>query len=167
MGGLWWWVRAGSAREITDACAEVEVVTDPGAVRRAEADASLEEVDLAALPADSVLAGLRARRDAQRGRPGFGALVGRERVYLRMPFRDDAAGGPPDPVDYLLELGPDGRWIRQVELAPDGGLRMSADDWPINPPFDLYDPELAGLEIDARTFEDSWRRARPAPGEDG
>ncbi|MFC7327103.1 hypothetical protein [Marinactinospora rubrisoli] len=158
MGGLWWWVRANSAREILDTCSEVEVVTDPETVRRYANDSHLEEFDLAALPPDSPLAKMRAQRDRQRGRPGFGALVGRDRVYLRMPFGDDSGT-----VDYLLELGPDGRWVRQVELAPDGGLRMSAGDWPINPPFDLYDPDLAELEIAAGEFEDAWRRARPDP----
>lgn len=35
MGGLWWWILASSAEEITASFAEVEVVGDPEAIARA------------------------------------------------------------------------------------------------------------------------------------
>lgn len=103
------------------------------------------------------LDGLRAERDAQRGRPGFGALADREVVYLR----DDEDGD--EPAVYLMEIGSDGRRIRQVELGEDGSvLRSGPDDWPFNPPaVDLFDPELVDQEISRDEFEEWWVRARP------
>jgi hypothetical protein len=157
MGGLWWWVWASSAQEIVDTCAEVEVVTEPDAVRRAETW-SLEEFDLGVLPLDSSLASLRAQRDQQRHLPGFGAVAGRDRVCLRLPPDDG------EDVVRLIELGPDGRRIRQVEIASDGtAVQVNAEDLPFNPPFDLFDPQYAPMEIDRDEFEDAWGRARPDP----
>ncbi|GAA2079821.1 hypothetical protein GCM10009801_37700 [Streptomyces albiaxialis] len=161
MGALLWWMWAPSAREIAETYAEVEVVADP-ASRGLD---GLDEVRIDDPGQDPALTSFRARRAAQRGHPAFGALAGRERVWLR---RREEDAGPEDP-SYLLELGPDGRWLRQVEVAPDGtSVRSTSDDWPINPPCDLYDPELAESAIPAETFEEAWRRARPeSDGETG
>ncbi|MFI0911931.1 hypothetical protein [Streptomyces abikoensis] len=157
MGGLWWWVRARSAREVLETFAWVEVVTDPETVVWRAGDGSLEEVDVDAVAMPPGLDGLRAERDAQRGRPGFGALADREVVYLR----DDEDGD--EPAVYLMEIGSDGRRIRQVELGEDGSvLRSGPDDWPFNPPaVDLFDPELVDQEISSDEFEEWWVRARP------
>lgn len=46
MGALWWWIRAGSAAEITSAFAEVEVIDDPATVHAVESW-SLDELDIA------------------------------------------------------------------------------------------------------------------------
>jgi hypothetical protein len=152
MGGLWWWVWAESAQEIVRACAEVEVVTDPDVVERAETW-DLDEVHLDA-PDPNPLSDLRAQRDAQRGQPGFGALTGRDRVYLRR--QED-----PEEDVFLMELGPDGRRLRQVEIDSAGGaVQTSPDDWPFNPPWDLYDPRYASWEISRDDFEQAWHRAR-------
>ncbi|MEV0398492.1 hypothetical protein [Actinoallomurus sp. NPDC050550] len=157
MGGLWWWIRASSAQQIVDTFAEVEVVADPDAVARAEAW-SLDEVDIDAPSLDSALTALRDQRNGYRDQPGYGALVGRDRVYLDMP---DEEG---EDARYLVEFGPDGRWLRQVALTSDGpGTKSESGDWPINPPLDLYDPKYAAMEIDAGEFEEEWGRALPDP----
>lgn len=156
MGGLWWWVRARSADEIIETCAEVEVVDDPEVVRRMVAEGDLEEVDLDALEPGSALAGLRDQRSSYRGKPGYGELVGLERVHLRIPHEDD------DDAVWLAEFGPDGRWTRQVEVRPGRRpVRRSAEDWPINPPIDLYDPKYVEHRMDAAEFEKAWEGARP------
>jgi hypothetical protein len=60
-----------------------------------------------------------------------------------------------------MEIGPDGRRIRQVEFADDGtAIKTYADDWPFNPPIDLFDPRLAEWEIDRDDFERAWAVAR-------
>jgi hypothetical protein len=152
MGGLWWWIWAESAQEVVNTLAEVEVVTDPETMNRA-AEWSLAEVDLDRVDGDAALAELHGQRDEQRGQPGFGALAGRQRVFLRLPDEDDDA-------IYLAELGADGRRLRQVEVRPDGTrYKSTAEDWPFNPPFDLYDPRYAAMEIEARDFEEAWRQA--------
>jgi len=154
MGALWWWVWARSAQEIVLALAEVEVVDDPDSIAEAETW-SLEEVDLDASDPNS-LSDARAERDAQRDQPGFGALVGRERVYLSEPEEYD------DGVTvYLSELGPDGRKLRQVEIGPDGrAIKTDESDSPINAPLDLYDPQYVALEIDNAAFEAAWDQAQ-------
>ncbi|GKQ40704.1 hypothetical protein ALMP_72270 [Streptomyces sp. A012304] len=155
MGGLWWWVWADSAEAIVSACAEVEVITDPEDVVRAETW-DLEEVHLDA-PDPNPLSSLRAKRDAQRGQPGFGVLAGRERVYLR--WQEDG-----EEEVLLMEFGPDGRRLRQVESRPDGdAIRTTAEDWPFNPPFDLHDPQWVSMEIGPDDFEAAWQRARREP----
>lgn len=155
MGGLWWWVWAESAEQIVRTCAEVEVVTDSEAVARAQTWA-LEEVHLDA-PDPNPLSGFRAERDAQRGRPGFGVLAGRERVYVR--WQEDG-----DEEVFLMELGPDGRRLRQVEIgAGCDAVKTSAQDWPFNPPCDLYDPQYASLEISSDDFERAWHQAHRDP----
>ncbi|GAA2781956.1 hypothetical protein [Crossiella cryophila] len=157
MGGLWWWIRARSAEEIVLTLAETEVITDPGQLSAA-ASWSLAEVDIDEVDGDPALAELRAERDGQRDQPGFGALVGRPLVYLS--DQDD----PEDDSVYLVELGPDGRRLRQVEVRPDGGHERSTErDWPFNPPFDLHDPRFAAMEIDVEVFERAWRGAAEAP----
>ncbi|ATZ29206.1 hypothetical protein SLAV_37205 [Streptomyces lavendulae subsp. lavendulae] len=156
MGGAWWWVHARSARDVLETFAWVEVVTDPEAASRFEHD-GLEEVDIEASLMPPGLEGLRAERDAQRGREGFGALADRDIVYLRRRWdeEDDEA------VVHLMEVGSDGRRIRQVELAEGGtALRSGPDDWPFNPPIvDLFDPALADQEISRAEFEDEWIHA--------
>ncbi|MEY2229230.1 hypothetical protein [Streptomyces sp. BF23-19] len=156
MGGLWWWwVWAGSAEEIVSACAEVEVIANPDAVKRAEAW-GLEEVHLDA-PDPNPLSSFRAKRDAQRGQPGFAVLVGRDRVHLRWPECEDGEV-------FLMELGPDGRRLRQVEIGPDGGaVKTSVENWPFNAPFDLHDPWYVAMEIGCDDFEDAWHRAHREP----
>ncbi|MFM9633786.1 hypothetical protein ACKI10_40270 [Streptomyces galilaeus] len=156
MGGTWWWVHARSAQQVLETLAWVEVVTDLETVARFE-DEELEEVDIDASLMPPGLEGLRAERDAQRGREGFGALADRDIVYLRRRWDEE----DDEPVVYLMEVGSDGRRIRQVELAEDGtALRSGPDDWPFNPPIvDLFDPALAGQEISQREFEDQWTRA--------
>lgn len=155
MGGLWWWVWAGSAEEIVSACAEVEVVTNPDAVGRAETW-DLEEVHLDA-PDPNPLSRFRARRDAQRGQPGFAVLVGQDRVYLRWPETEEGEV-------FLMELGPDGRRLRQVEIGPNGSaVKSSVDDWPFNAPFDLHDPQYLAMEIGRDGFEAAWQRAHREP----
>jgi hypothetical protein len=61
-----------------------------------------------------------------------------------------------------MEVGSDGRRIRQVELADDGtAVRSGPEDWPFNPPIvDLFDPALVAQEISRGEFEDHWARAR-------
>ncbi|MGW5216095.1 hypothetical protein ACWEQO_34055 [Streptomyces sp. NPDC004051] len=60
-----------------------------------------------------------------------------------------------------MELEPDGRRVRQVEISRHGGsVKTGVEDWPFNPPFDLHDPHYASLEIGPGDFEEAWRRAR-------
>lgn len=54
------------------------------------------------------------------------------------------------------------RRLRQVEQCPDGDA-LRTEDWPLNPPIDLRDPQYSPMEISAEAFEDAWRRARPDP----
>lgn len=159
MGGLWWWIHARSVREVLETYAEVEVVDDPAAVARAEGWDLVEvAIDAAVLPAG--LDTLRAKRDRQRARPGFGALADRQVVFLRQASDDD------EPATYLMEIGPDGRRIRQVEIAEDGtAVKTDEEDWPLNPPIvDLFDPELPDQEIDREEFERAWTAARHEDG---
>ncbi|MFK0195871.1 hypothetical protein [Kitasatospora sp. NPDC090308] len=158
MGGSWWWVRARSAREVLEGLAWVEVITDPETVARFERE-ELEEADIDASQMTSGLDALRAERDAQRGREGFGVLADRGIVYLRRRWDEEGEG----PVDYLMEVGADGRRLRQVEVPESGAaLRSGPDDWSFNPPVvDLFDPALAGQEISRSAFEEQWTRAHP------
>lgn len=120
MSGVWWWTRAQSAREVTERLAEVEVVEDLEVIERAGAW-DLEETDIDASVLPGGLEEPRARRDAQRGRPGFGVLADRAVVHLRL-------GGLCEDGDRsvcLVEVGGDGRRLRQVELTGDGtALRL-------------------------------------------
>ncbi|XVV16279.1 hypothetical protein ACQP2X_18555 [Actinoplanes sp. CA-131856] len=151
MGGLWWWIHARSADEIVETFAELEVVGDPEIVARFAGDDDVDEVDIDAPVMPAGLDGLREERDAQRGRPGYGVLAGREVVHLKRPWEGD--------VVYFEELGPDGRRLREVEVNPDGTvIRTGPDDWPFNPPTDLRDPDLVQWEISAAEFEQAWER---------
>lgn len=158
MGGRWWWVRARSARQVLETFAEVEVVDLAESIEWARAQ-DLEEVDVDDRRTPTSLDDLRARRDGQRRRPGFGALVGKPVVHLRLRG-EDLYG---DSSTYLIEVGPDGRRLRQVELTPDGdALRSGPEDWVFNPPVvDLFDPDLVGKQISRHEFEPAWHRARP------
>ncbi|MGW2325286.1 hypothetical protein ACWC5C_05920 [Streptomyces sp. NPDC001700] len=162
MGGVWWRIRARSEREILETFAWVEVVTDPEIVARF-ADQELDEADIDAPHMPAGLDDLRAERDAQRGREGFGALADRDIVHLRRRWDEDDE----EPVVYLMEVEPDGRRTRQVELAEDGtAVRSGPDDWVFNTPIvDLYDPALVGEEITRTEFEAHWARARQADAE--
>lgn len=162
MGGVWWRVRARSEREVRETFAWVEVVTDPEIVARFEGE-ELDEVDVDDPRMPAGLDSLRAERDAQRGREGFGALADRDIVHLRRRWDEE----DDEPVVYLMEVESDGRRIRQVELAEDGtAVRSGPDDWPFNPPIvDLFDPALEGQEISRTEFEEHWARARPADAE--
>ncbi|KPM53671.1 hypothetical protein CcI49_35800 [Frankia sp. CcI49] len=157
MSELWWWVRARSAQEIVERIAEVEVVTQPEAVQRA-ATWDLTEVALDAPHLPSPLKELRKQRDAQRGHPDFAACAGRALVHLCRRWEGEDGV---DPASYYLEVGPDGRRLRQVEVRDDGtSVRSGPDDWAFNPPVvDLYAPEAAAWEINSEEFEAQWRRA--------
>jgi hypothetical protein len=156
MGGLWWWINARSAREIVETFAETEVVENPEDVARCARYADIEvDVDAETMPPG--LDELRQQRDAQRGRPGFGALAGRDVVYLRRPW--DAADDP-EPGVYVEEIGADGRRRRLVELYDNGtALRSGPDDWLAVARIDLHDPDLVPCEIEPDEFERIWRQA--------
>ncbi|MFE6189286.1 hypothetical protein ACFQ6U_33165, partial [Streptomyces sp. NPDC056465] len=111
MGGVWWWVHARSAREVLETFAEVEVIDSPDAIERADGD--LDEVDIDEPTMPPGLDGLRAKRDIQRGRPGFGALADKSIVHLRRRWGVDGDA----PAIYRMEVGSDGRGLRQVELS--------------------------------------------------
>ncbi|WP_197288963.1 hypothetical protein [Nocardia sp. NRRL S-836] len=154
MGGLSWWIWAESAEQIVLTLAEAEVITDPDALAQAE-QWGLDELELSEVDRDPALRLMREERAQQRGKPGFGVLAGRERVYLRT-FEEG--------LTYLVEIGQDGRQLRQVEVKADGTLLSSAmGGWPINPPIDLHDPRYVPMEITEREFEDAWSRAVPDP----
>jgi hypothetical protein len=53
MGGCWWWVQARSRREILETFAEVEVVTDPEVIARADSDLDEVDIDAATMPRGS------------------------------------------------------------------------------------------------------------------
>lgn len=102
---------------------------------------------------------LRAKRDAQRALPGFGAFADRAVLHLRRRWDGDDGV---DPATYLMEIGSDGRRLRQVEQADDGtAIKSDPNDWPFNPPVvDLFDPELVEMEISQDEFEEAWLRAK-------
>jgi hypothetical protein len=160
MGGAWWWVRARSAREVLEAFAEVEVIDRPDTIAWAVAE-DLAEVDIDAEVMPPGLDSLRAKRNAQRTCDGFGALADRTVVYLRRQWAGDDDGDT-DPMIYLMEVGADGRRLRQVEIGEDGAaIRSGPEDWHFNPPVvDLFAPELVGLQISRDDFEAAWLRAR-------
>ena len=83
MGGSWWWIRASSAEEITDAFAEVEVISDPETIARVRAW-DLDELDIEDAKRGK-LASFHEARLRQRQDPSFGRLFGKDRVYLRLP----------------------------------------------------------------------------------
>ncbi|GAB3885031.1 hypothetical protein GCM10029964_047050 [Kibdelosporangium lantanae] len=145
MGGLWWWVNAESAEQIVLTLAEVHVVTDPRF-----ADDTLPEVDLDG-PLPPPLDKFRATRTEQRKDPRFGALAGRDRVYVRLPADDDPGGR------WYAELGPDGRIVRQVMILGSGEvIRSDETELPINPPYDLWAPGIVDWEMDEAEFADIW-----------
>src|SRR5262249_30582711 len=134
------------------AFAEVEVITDPATIRAVESW-PLDELDIAEA-ASGPLAALSQKREQQRQDPAFGALLGKNRVYLRLPDPEEPAAW------WLTEHDPAGRRLRQIELRPDGtAVASSAADWPMNPPFDLGDPQFASSEISGDEFEQAWQRA--------
>jgi hypothetical protein len=152
MGALWWWVKAPSAAAITETFAEVEVIDDPAIVRRAQSR-SFDELDMADA-ASGPLADLYQRRQQQRHDPEFGKLLGKGRVYLRLPDPEEPAAW------WLTEHDEGGRRLRQIELLPDGtAIATSATDWEFNPPFDLGDPQFAAHEIGRAEFEQAWEHA--------
>jgi hypothetical protein len=65
-----------------------------------------------------------------------------------------------------VEVGGDGRRLRQVELTEDGtALRSGPEDWVFNPPaVDLFEPGLPEKEMDREEFEAQWHRARHDDG---
>ena len=149
MSGMWWWIRARSADEIVLTYANVEVVEDPKWQEHASTW-SVDDVDIDESGEEGeLLSSLRQKRDRQRTQPGFGALAGRDRVYLKRPT---------DVGTSLTEHGPDGRRLRQVDVGP-GGKVSRVDHFVLNPPYDLYDPELSPWEISAEEFEEAWGNA--------
>lgn len=157
MGGSWWWVRARSVREVLETFAEVEVIEAPEAIEQAE-EWDLEEVDVDASTMPAGLDELHAKRQEQRHLPGFGALADRTIIYLRRRWDGDDGV---DPAVYLMEIGTDGRRLRQVELTENGhAFKSDPDDWAYNPPVvDVFDPELKDMEISRDDFETAWHRA--------
>ncbi len=152
MGALWWWIRADSTADILAVLADVEVVDDVQ-MRQSVQSWELEEFDLADAVAGP-LASFAERRARQRRDPAFGRLLGRNRVYLRMTDPSE------DPGVWFTEHDPAGRRLRQVEVRPDGTAEATTDeDWPLNPPFDLGEPEYARMEISKDEFEQVWQRA--------
>ena len=113
----------------------------------------LDEFDLADA-ARGPLADLYQKRERQRRDPAFGKLLGRDRVYLRLPDPEEPA------TWWLTEHDPAGRRLRQIELRPDGtAITGKAADWPMNPPFDPGDPQFASNEIPREEFDQAWERA--------
>lgn len=156
MGGLWWWILASSADAITAAFAEVEVVSDPERIAQARTW-NLSELDIDDAKRGE-LASFYETRERQRLDPGFGRLLGKDRVYLRLPDPEE------EDTEWLTEHGPDGRRLRQVELRTDGtALTGDREDWPMNPPFDLGDPWLAAHEISRAEFERAWEQGTSDP----
>jgi hypothetical protein len=156
MGGVWWWILASSAEEITAAFAEVEVVGDPERIARARTW-DLDELDIEDAKRGR-LANFYETRQRQRKDPAFGRLLGKDRVYLRLPDPDGQE------TEWLTEHGRDGRRLRQVELRGDGtALTTDRDSWPMNPPFDLGDPQFAAREISQAEFEQVWEQGTPDP----
>lgn len=158
MGGAWWWVHARSEQEVLETFADVEVVHTE--TTRAEAEAwDLDEADVDGPTTPPGLAEARAERDAQRGLPGFGALAGRDLLYLSRRWDEDE--NDDDPIVHLMEVDPDGRRLRQVELTVDGAaFRSTPEDWSFNPPcVDRYDPAWVPFVIDREEFEARWARA--------
>jgi hypothetical protein len=152
MGALWWWIHAESASDITDALAEVEVVEDPD-IRLMVESWDLEEFELAEAAAGP-LAQFSQQRAEQRSDPSYGRLLGKVRVYLRLA--DPAV----DPGEWFSEHDQTGRRLRQVEARADGTFEATtATDWPMNPPFDLGDPQYASMEITQEEFEQVWEDA--------
>ncbi|WP_067713524.1 hypothetical protein [Nocardia yamanashiensis] len=157
MGGLWWWMQARSAREIAETFAEVRVIDDWARLAEAE-DWELDEVDIDE-PGDSALNSFRAKRLVQRSRPGFGMVADREVLHTRQ--RWEGEDGVPA-ADYLTEITR-GYRTRQVEIRDSGeAIRTGLDDFPLNPPIDLWDPDLVDSQITAEEFESAWGRAVPA-----
>lgn len=146
----WWWVLASSSQEVLETFAEVEVVYDAELLEQA-LHLTLDETTIDAPDLPPGLRDLRNQRRAQRGRPGFGVLVGRGIVHVR---QSEGA------FISLMELGPDGHRLREVAIAGDGTvLRSGADEWPRNPPVDLYDPDLVRQTISRDEFEFVWAAA--------
>jgi hypothetical protein len=151
--------RSSSPEEITSAFAEVEVIEDRAAIRRAS---SWGPPDLTVAQAIAgPLADLHEIRRRQKQDPSFGKLLGQSRIYLRL--RD------PDANDgiWYSEHDQAGRRIRQVEARPDGTMEATRrGDWPLNPPYDLADPRIASCQISPEEFEEAWRQAT-GPGSQG
>jgi hypothetical protein len=152
MGSLWWWIRAPSAAAIAETFAEVEVIEDAAIVRRAQSR-SFDELGMADA-ASGPLADLYERRQRQCHDPEFGKLLGKSRVYLRLPDPEEPA------TWWLTEHDAAGRRLRQIEVRPDGtAILTSAADWTFNPPFDLGDPQFTSYEISSAEFEQAWGHA--------
>lgn len=150
MGGLWWWVRAGSADEILDAIAEVEVITDQEIIDRMVADGvEIAEFELAGLQADSALAKLADRRVGQRRHPAYGVMVG------RTPFHIRTEGAQVVVLTEIGESSQPGRIVRQWR----DGRAERFESRPMVGTFDIRDPELPDLLIDADEFEFTWQLA--------
>jgi hypothetical protein len=157
MGGLWWWIRASSADEITAAFAEVEAISDPEVIARARTW-ELSELDIEDAKRGE-LATFHETRQRQRQDPAFGRLFGKDRVYLRVPDEDGQE------TEWLTEHGPDGRRLRQVELRADGtALTSDLENWPFNPPIDLGDARLVAYEISKSEFDRAWEQGTPDTG---
>ncbi|WP_067814224.1 hypothetical protein [Nocardia inohanensis] len=156
MGGLWWWVQARSAREVAETFAETQVIEDRERLAVAQ-EWELDEVDIDGL-ADSALNSLRIKRLAQKNRAGFGMLADREVLFTRQRWTGE--DGVPA-ADYLTEIT-NGYRTRQIEIRDNGvAIRTGLDDFPLNPPIDLWDPDLADREITAEEFEKAWAEAVP------
>ncbi|WP_121391884.1 hypothetical protein [Actinokineospora cianjurensis] len=155
MSTVLWWVWADSATRIRETVAEVGVRAD-AALTEASAE-QVEVVEFDAIGDHDILGPLCRQRQEQRQQAGFGALVGRGVVYLRMEHDGDA---------YLMEIDPDGTRTRQVEVTDTGeSYRTTEADYVFNPPLDLYDPQYALMEIEVAVFDQAWAVAVPDPGD--
>lgn len=150
MGALYWWIEAPSSDAIIQRYAEVEVVDLSGIDPTRFTDiASLSIGD----PAPPSLSGLEDQRRIQRGKPGYGVLVGRGKVYLRQDYLEERE-------TYLVEYDENGYRTRQIMQSADGSLERSGpEDWLFNPPEDLWNPDLASCEIPREEFDSLWARA--------
>ncbi len=105
MGGAWWWVHARSAREVLETFAEVEVVDSPDVIRRADLDLPDVDIDEPTMPPG--LDGLRAKRDAQRNRPGS-AIVPSRAGDLPSPVSGTSTGRTKHRAAHVLADPPPG-----------------------------------------------------------
>ena len=157
MSDVLWWITAPSETAITDSFADVQVEHDP-AVLQSVKSWGLAELTLAEA-ATGPLQGLWEQKRLQRLDPRFGKLKGVDRLYFRLVDPDEPDSGE----EWLSEHDAQGWRLRQVERRTNGAA-IRTSDWPMNPPWDLGDPNLVDAEITADEFETAWDAAVPDDG---
>jgi len=152
MGALYWWIDAPSADDIIRTYAEVVILDDANAARH-------DNIPIVAIDDKTHQPGLDDLRDlraGQIGHPQFGALVGRGIIFLRRPDYIEEGS------IYYIEYDPQGYRTRQVEIDAKGdAVRTGPEDWWLNPPEDLWNPELVQYEITRNEFDSTWATAHP------